>query len=73
MGEEPRIVFKEKYSGAGFFMLKSLKLNAPGPKVLDPDRRELPRELYMSLQFHGRREGGCMAANGDEASMTAAI
>jgi hypothetical protein len=54
-------------------MLKSLKLNAPGPKAFAPDRWELLRELYMSLQFHAMREGGCMAANGDEASMTVAI
>lgn len=73
MGEEPRIVFKEKYSGAGLFMLKSLKLNAPGPKLFVADRLELLRELYMSLQFHGMREGGCMAASGEEASMVAAI
>lgn len=67
------MVFREKYSGAGLFMLKSLKLNAPGPKLFVADRLELVRLLYMSLQFHGMREGGCMAANGEEASMMAAI
>lgn len=72
MGDEPRIVvFREKYSGVGLFMLRSLKLNAPGPKLLVADRLELPR-LYMSLQFHGMREGGCIAAKGEEASMMAA-
>jgi hypothetical protein len=65
------MVFREKYSGVGLFMLRSLKLNAPGPKLLVADRLELPR-LYMSLQFHGMREGGCMAAKGEEASMMAA-
>lgn len=72
VGEEPRMVFKEKYSGAGLFMLRSLKLNAPGPKLFDADRLELLRELYISLQCHGMREGGCMAAKGDEASIVAA-
>jgi hypothetical protein len=67
------MVFREKYSGAGLFMLKSLKLNAPGPKLFEADRLELPRELYMSLQFHGMREGGCIAASGDEASMVITI
>lgn len=54
-------------------MLKSLKLNAPGPKLFEADRLELLRELYISLQFHGMREGGCMAAKGEEASIVAAI
>lgn len=67
------MVFREKYSGAGLFMLRSLKLNAPGPKLFVADRLELLRPLYMSLQFHGMREGGCMAAKGEEASMMAAI
>jgi hypothetical protein len=45
VGDEPRRVFKEKYSGVDFFILRSLKLKAPGPKAFGPDKWELPLEL----------------------------
>lgn len=51
-------------------MLRSRKLKAPGPKVVDPPKCECGCEVYISLRPHpDMKEGACMAANGEEASI----
>ena len=51
-------------------MLRSRKLNAPGPNALLADRCECGCEVYISFRPQvGMKEGGCMAASGDDASI----
>lgn len=45
VGEDPRTGFMVKQSAVDDFMLKSLKLNAPGPNLLVPDRWEFACKL----------------------------
>jgi hypothetical protein len=46
-------------------MLRSLKLNAPGPNVFPPDMCEFELNISFRPQF-GRKDGARMAANGDD-------
>jgi hypothetical protein len=45
VGEDPRTGLIAKLSDVGGFILISLKLNAPGPNLLAPDRCEFACEL----------------------------
>jgi hypothetical protein len=51
-------------------MLRSRKLNAPGPNEPVADRWECGCEVYILFRPQvGMKEGGCIAANGDDASI----
>jgi hypothetical protein len=51
-------------------MLKSRKLNAPGPNALAADRCECGCDVYILFRPQvGMKEGGCIAASGDDASI----
>jgi hypothetical protein len=51
-------------------MLRSRKLNAPGPNALAADKCKCGCEVYISFRPQvGIKEGGCMAAKGDDASI----
>lgn len=56
-------------------MLMSLKLNAPGPYEFKADMCACGCEVYMSPRPHVGipKEGGCIAANGEEASIIRCI
>jgi hypothetical protein len=69
VGDDPR-TFNEKYSlfGFCFCILRSLKLKEPGPKPFETERCVfLSLGAKACLQFHGMKDGGCIAARGEEA------
>jgi hypothetical protein len=50
-------------------MLRSRKLNEPGPNPLPGAKCACGCEVYMSRPQVGMKDVACMAANGDEASI----
>ena len=51
-------------------MLRSRKLKAPGPNALVADRFDCGCDVYRLFRPQvGMKEGGCMAAKGDDASI----